>query len=57
MMTLVPLRDSNPALPPVIGMVLTSAPLTLTVIWCVPRSALMIVASPTVKDPDVDIWP
>ena len=57
MMTFVPLRDSNPALPPVIGMVLAGAPSTTTVIWCVPRSAFMTTDWPTVNPPEVEIWP
>jgi len=57
MITVVPLRVSKPVLPPVTGMVLATAPLIPTVIWCAARSAFITTDWPTVKPPLTDTWP
>ena len=58
MISLVPERVSKPpGLPPVIGMVRASLPLTMTFIWSVARLAFMITDWPTLKSTLRSIWP
>ena len=55
--SLVPLRVSKPGLPPVIGIVRASLPLTRTAIWSVCRLAFMTTELPILKSTWRSIWP